>query len=162
MSGAFSERLSFLGSSGAAAGSRKGVPSGEVTRLEGEGFWRSLGFLGVDAGLGAGSVDNEGLTAGTGLSPFLDFTGGVAAGLAAGLTGAAAVGIGEASSLPLSGVSAGLAAGAGAAVVAGLAEPAGLAPVAGAALAAGAAFGVKLGGGTVLGSSFFIFSFSSV
>lgn len=148
MSGAFSARLSFLGS-GCTAGSRKGVPSGEVTRLEGETFGRSPGFLGVDAGLVCGLVANEGLTAGAGVSPrsFLGFPGGVATGLSAGFTGAAAVGIGET----------------GAVVVAGLAEPTGLAPVAGAALPAGAvfAFGVKLGVATALGSSFFILSFSS-
>ena len=51
MSGAFSVRLSFFTSSGCAAGSRKGVPSGEVTRLEGEVIGRSLGFFGMDAGL---------------------------------------------------------------------------------------------------------------
>jgi hypothetical protein len=47
-------------------------------------------------------------------------------------------------------------------VAAGLAEAAGLA-AAGIAVPAGAtfAFGVKLGGATVFGSSFFIFSFSS-
>lgn len=169
MSGAFSLGLSFFTSFSRMAGSLKGVPSGDVVRLEGVLCCRSLGLSRLGAGLVPGTV--AGVTAGSSFSSrsFLAFPGGVVAGLEAGLTGAAAVGMGEAFlSLPfsLSGVMAGLAA-AGAAVVAGLADPAGLAPgpapEAGVALPAGAAFGfgVKLGGGTVLGSSFFIFSFSS-
>ena len=75
------------------------MPSGEVTRLEGEVFGRSPGFFGVDAGLVvAGSVDNEGLTAGAGVSPrsFLVLPGGVVAGLEAGLIEAPGAGTGEA------------------------------------------------------------------
>jgi hypothetical protein len=172
VSGAFSVRLSFFISLSRTAGSLKGVPSGEVVRLEGELCWRSLGLLRVGAGLVPGAVAEEGLTEGAAFSPrsFLGLPGGVVAGLEAGLTGAAALGIGEALSarlsfpLSLSGAAAGLAAVAGAVEAAGLAGAAGLAPVAGIGLPpAGAAFafGVKLGGGTVLGSSFFIFSFSS-
>jgi hypothetical protein len=159
VSGAFSER--FFGSSGRAAGSLKGVPSGDVIRLDGEACLRSLGLFGVGAGLVP--VEDEGLRAGAGLSPrsFLGFPGGVVAGLEAGLTeGAAAVGIGEAFSrrlsFPLSGPGLADMAGATGAVP-------GLVAAAGGALPAGAAFafGVKLGVETALGSSFFIFSFSS-
>ena len=117
-----------------------------------------------------GAVADEGLISGAGcFSPrsFLFFAGGVAAG-----------GIGEAFSrrlsfpLSLSGVSAGLADAAGAVLAAGWAEAAGLPavePGAGAAgeapagLCAASAFsrGFMVGGGMFLGSSLFIFCFSS-
>ena len=172
MSGAFSERLSFLTSWSGIGVSLKGVPSGEVARE----FGCLLGLLGVTAGFAPGAVTEEGLTAGAGFSPrsFLGFPGGVITGLAAGLTGATG-GIGEGFSkrlsllLALSGVIAGLAGAAGLAETAGLAAAAGDVPDAGAAgeatgglCAAGAlSRGLTLGGGIFLGSSLFIFCFKS-
>jgi hypothetical protein len=174
MSGAFSGDLSFLISWSRIGLSLTGVPSGDVARE----FGCLLGLLGVTAGFASGAVTEEGLTAGAGFSPrsFLDFTGGVVTGLAAGLTGAAG-GIGEGFSkrlslaFGLSGVIAGLA---GAAVAAGLATAglpaaAGDVPGAGATGEALAGFaaasalsrGLTLGGGTFLGSSLFIFCFKS-
>jgi hypothetical protein len=120
-----------------------------------------------------GAVADEGLTSGAGcFSPrsLLFFAGGVAPG-----------GIGDAFSrrlsfpLSLSGVSAGLADAAGAVVAAGLAGAAGLAAAVGvepgpapageapAGLCAASAFsrGLMVGGGMFLGSSLFIFCFSS-
>ena len=136
-------RLSFPASLSRIGVSLKGVPSGEVARLEGEFCGRSPGFLGVDGGLEAGGIDGAALGIGEAFSKRLSFP------------------------FPLSGVSAGLVDVTGAVVAA--AAGAGVVPGAGAAgealagLCAVSAFsrGLMVGGGTFLGSSLFIFCFSS-
>ena len=122
MSGAFSARLSFLASLSRIGASLKGVPSGEVVRLDGEFWRRSLGLLGIGAGVVPGILDDEGLKVGGGFAnrSFPGFPGGVVAGPEVG-----AVGIGETPfsrlslPLPLSGAIPGLANVVGAVVAAG-------------------------------------------
>lgn len=134
----------------------------------------------VSAGVVPGAIDAAGVPFGETFSSRLLFSlSGVIAAVAAGVTDAATLGAGEISrflslSLPLSLAGETLALTAGLAEAAG-AVVAGLAPVAGAALAAEVAgadaaglaavssrAAFTVGGGTVFGSSFFIFSFSSV